>query len=167
VLCLLKESAPIGASEQDALDQNHITVARRGRDPSLMLWRDGNAVPMRAWARELLDSLIGICEVLDRGDASRPYTYALTAQAAKIENVALTPSARLMAELESTGESFAALALRMSTAHKEYFLDLYAPNAARLTEFAAEAQESLLAQRRIEATDSGTFEQFLARYFAI
>jgi len=29
----VKESAPIGDSEQAALDQNHITVARRGREP--------------------------------------------------------------------------------------------------------------------------------------
>ncbi len=166
-LCLLKDSPPIGAEEQNALDQNHITVARRGREPGLTLWREGSEVSMRDWARELLDSLTGICEILDRGDASRPYTHALTVQAAKIADVALTPSARLMAELLSTGESFAELALRMSTAHKAYFLDLYPPNGARLAEFAAEAEESLLAQRRIEAADSGTFEQFLARYFAV
>jgi glutamate--cysteine ligase len=166
-LCLLKDSPPIGNSEQSSLDQNHITVARRGREPGLTLRRDGGVASMREWARELLDSLTGICEVLDRGDASKPYTHALTAQAAKIEDVALTPSARLMSELVSSGESFSALALRMSTAHKDYFLDLYAPNAARLGEFAAEAEESLRAQRRIEAADSGTFEQFLAGYFAI
>ncbi len=166
-LCLLKESAPIGDSEQNALDENHVTVARRGREPGLALWRDGSLVSMRDWARELLDSLTGICEVLDRGDASRPYTQALAAQTAKIEDVALTPSARLMSELTSSGESFFALALRMSVTHKAYFLDLYPPNDARLAEFAAEAEESQRKQRGIEAADSGTFEQFLARYFAI
>ena len=166
-LCLLKESAPIGASEQAALDQNHVTVARRGREPGLTLWRDGREVSMRDWARELLDSLGGICEILDRGDASRPYTQALATQAAKIEDVSLTPAARLMTELTSSGESFFDLALRMSVTHKEYFLDLYAPNAARLGEFAAEAEESLAKQRSIEARDTGTFEEFLARYFAI
>ena len=166
-MCLLKESPPIGDSEQGALDQNHITVARRGREPGLTLWRDGSSASMRSWARELLDSMTGICEVLDRGDASKPYTHALTVQAAKVEDVTLTPSARLMSELLSSGESFATLALRMSAAHKAYFLDLYAPNAARLAEFGAEAEESLRAQRRIEAADTGTFEEFLARYFAI
>jgi glutamate--cysteine ligase len=166
-LCLLKESNPIGDSEQAALDQNHITVARRGREPGLTLWRDGKAVPMRDWARELLDSMVGICEVLDRGDASRPYAHALAAQAAKISSTDLTPSARLMAELTSSGESFFDLALRMSMTHKDYFLDLYPPNDARLAEFAAQADESLLSQRSIEARDTGTFEEFLARYFAI
>jgi glutamate--cysteine ligase len=165
-LCLLKDSPPIGGSEQGALDQNHVVVARRGREPGLMLWRDGRSVSMRDWARELLDSMVGICEVLDRGDASRPYAQALAAQSAKIEDVARTPSARLMAELTTTGESFSELALRMSATHKAYFLDLYAPNDARLAEFAQEAAESLEKQRAIEASDSGTFEEFLARYFA-
>src|SRR5215472_3685713 len=101
-LCLLKESPPIGDSEQGALDQNHITVARRGREPGLTLWRDGHTAPMNAWARELLDSMTGICEILDRGDAARPYSQALAIQAAKVEDVARTPSARLMEELTTT-----------------------------------------------------------------
>ena len=165
-LCLLKQSDPIGDSVQASLDQNHVTVARRGREPGLELWRDGKSVPMYDWARELLDSLAGICEILDRGDPSRPYAHALAAQTAKVEDLSLTPSARLMAELRSTGESFFDLALRMSRMHKDYFLDLYPPNEARRSEFAAEAQESIGKQRRIEAGDTGTFAQFLGRYFA-
>ena len=164
-LCLLKESPQIGADEQHALDRNHLAVARRGREPGLTLWRDGRDVPMRDWARELIDSLTGICEILDRGDASRPYSAALADQAAKVEDVRLTPSARMMRELTDTGEPFFDLALRMSKIHKGYFLDLYPPNEARLREFAAEAEESLDRQRAIEAADQGTFAEFLARYF--
>jgi len=165
-LCLLKESPPISQSEQSSLDRNHVTVARRGREPGLGLWRDGQVVPMGDWARELLDSMTGICEILDRGDASRPYSQALATQAAKVEDVALTPSARLMEELTTTGESFFDLALRMSATHKAYFLDLYPPNEDRLAEFAEEAGESLAKQRQIEASDPGSFEDYLARYFA-
>ena len=164
-LCLLKDSPPIGADEQRLLDQNHLSVARRGREPGLTLVRDGRDVPMREWARELIDSLTGICEILDRGDASRPYSAALAVQAAKVDDVRLTPSARMMKELTDTGEPFFDLALRMSAAHKGYFLDLYPPNEARLREFAAEAQESLDRQRAMESADQGTFDEFLARYF--
>ena len=164
-LCLMKESPPIADSEQAALDQNHVSVARRGRDPALLLWRDGRDAPMREWARELLDSMTGICEMLDHGDPAQPYSQALATQAAKVEDVALTPSARLMTELHA-GESFFDLALRMSAAHKAYFLDLYPPNEERLREFGSQAQESLEAQRRIEASDTGTFEEYLKRYFA-
>jgi len=165
-LCLLKQSPLIADDEQAALDQNHLTVARRGREPGLMLWRDGQSVPMQEWARELIDSLTGICEVLDRGDPSRPYAHALAAQAGKIDNVALTPSARLMTELAATNESFFELALRMSMMHKEYFLELHAPNEGRLSEFAAEAAQSLKKQHDIEAADNESFESYLARYFA-
>jgi len=165
-LCLMKESPPIGDSEQGLLDENHIAVARRGREPGLTLWRDGRSVPMQAWAQELLDSMTGICEVLDRGDTTRPYSQALAVQAAKLANVALTPSARLMEELATTDESFFNLALRMSKTHKDYFLELYPPNEERLAEFAAQAQESLAKQAAIEAADKETFEQYLERYFA-
>ncbi len=165
-LCLLKESPPIGGAEQSALDKNHVTVARRGREPGLMLWRDSDSVLMVDWARELLDSMAGICEILDGSDASRPYSQALATQAAKVADVTRTPSARLMEELGTTGESFFDLALRMSATHKAYFLDLYAPNGERLAEFGREAEESLAKQSQIEASDQGSFEEYLARYFA-
>jgi glutamate--cysteine ligase len=165
-LCLLKESPLIADEEQAALDENHLLVARRGREPGLMLSREGKPAELRVWARELIDSLTGICEILDRGDPSRPYAQALAVQAGKIDNVALTPSARLMTELATTNESFFELALRMSMMHKEYFLELYPPNQARLTEFAAEASESLVKQRDIEARDKESFERYLARYFS-
>jgi glutamate--cysteine ligase len=165
-LCLLKESPPIADSEQLVLDENHLTVARRGREPGLELWREGVKTPMADWALELLDSMAGICEILDRGDPAQPYTNALATQSAKLRDVRLTPSARLLAELEATGESFFDLALRMSAMHKAYFLELYTPNAERLAELAAEAEESLRAQSQLEARQSETFEEYLARYFA-
>ena len=165
-LCLLKESAPIADSEQESLDQNHLTVARRGREPGLQLWRAGRSVPMKEWARELIDSMRGICEILDRGDATEPYATALATQAAKIEDVTLTPSARLMAELKSTHESFFELALRMSAMHKAYFLDLYTPNPGRLAELGAEATDSLERQRAMEAGQTESFEDYVTRYFA-
>jgi glutamate--cysteine ligase len=165
-LCLMKDSPPIGVDEQDGLDANHLTVARRGREPGLMLKRDDRSVPMHTWASELIDSMQGIAEVFDRGDPSRPFTAALAMQAAKIQDVSLTPSARMLAELETTGESFFDLGLRMSRLHKEYFLALYPPNVERQAEFRAAADESLKAQAYIEAADRISFEQYLAEYAA-
>jgi len=165
-LCLFKPSDPMSESEQSALSANHLKVARRGREPGLTLWRDGRDVPMQEWTRELLDSMAGICDILDSGDSSRPYTQALALQAAKIENAALTPSARLLEELTTTGETFFDMALRVSAEHKAYFLDLCTPNEKRLAEFRGEADESILAQRQIESADKESFEAYLARYFS-
>jgi glutamate--cysteine ligase len=164
-LCVLKDSPPIGNSEQDALDENHAVVAHRGREPGLTLDRSGRRVSLQSWAMELIDELRGICEMLDEGRPERPYTAALELQEEKVKDPALTPSARTLQELNTTGESFAQLAMRMSQAHKSYFLELYPPNEQRLAEFAQLAEESLERQAAIERADDMTFDEYLARYF--
>ena len=164
--CLMRESPPIDAGEQAALDGNHVTVARRGREPGLALVRDGRPFPMQDWAREILDQMQGICELLDAGDPQKPYTAALAVQAAKLDDPARTPSARLIAELRSTGESFFDLALRTSAAHKAYFLDLHPPDAARLAVFAEEAQGSLEKAETLARAPRGDFDAYLASYLA-
>ncbi len=164
--CLLKDSPLIDTAEQARLDENHVVVARRGREPGLTLVRDGRSVPMLPWAHEILDSMQGLAEIFDRGESNAPYRAALAVQQAKLDDVSRTPSARMLAELKGTGESFFDLALRMSRLHKDYFLALHPPNEARLAEFAAEAAESLLAQQRIEGADAVPLDQYLAQYFA-
>lgn len=165
-LCLLRESDPISRNEQEALDANHLKVARRGREPGLTLNREGRNYPMVNWARELLDAMQGLCELLDHGEASRPYAAALQHQRTKLDDVERTPSARLLAEMRQTGESFLDLSLRMSNLHKDYFLGLYPPNERRLAEFASAAQESHEAQQQIEAHDKMDLDTYLAKYAA-
>ena len=165
-LCLLRESEPIGRAEQEALDANHLKVARHGREPGLTLNREGRSYPMADWAHELLDSMQGLSEMLDHGEAARPYTAALEQQRAKLDDVERTPSARLLNEMRQSGETFFELALRMSKQHKDYFLGLYPPDERQLAEFAAAAEESHAAQERIEATDKVDFDTYLAEYLA-
>jgi glutamate--cysteine ligase len=165
-MLLLRESDPIGRGEQETLDANHLKVARRGREPGLTLNREGRNYPMKDWARELLDAMQGVCEMLDHGEPTRPYMAALEQQRAKLDDVERTPSARLLTEMRQTGETFFELAQRMSKLHKDYFLDLYPPNERRLAEFAAQAEESHTAQARIEATDKVDLDTYLADYLA-
>jgi len=164
--CVLSGSPPIEPSEQSDLDGNHVRVAREGRRPGLTLRRDGRDVLLRDWAAEIVDSMRGVCELLDEGDAQKPYTAALEAQEAKVRDVSLTPAARTLEEMRTNEESFFNFALRMSQVHKAYFLELFSPNESRQEEFAAEAEESLRAQSRIEVEDRISFDDYLARYFA-
>jgi glutamate--cysteine ligase len=132
----------------------------------LTLRRDGRDVSLRDWALEIVDSMRGVCELLDEGDPERHYTTALDVQAAKVHDVSLTPSARSLLEMRTNEESFFNFALRMSKLHKSYFLDLYSPNESRQDEFAAEAEASLVEQERVEKSDTLGFDDYLARYFA-
>jgi glutamate--cysteine ligase len=164
--CVLRDSRSIESSEQDELDGNHAIVAREGRRPGLLLRRDGRDVKLSDWAAEIIDSMRGLCELLDEGDAQRPYLTALEVQEEKIRDVALTPAARSLHEMRTNQESFFNFALRMSKVHQSYFKELLSPNSSRLDEFAAEAAESIEQQARIEASDRITFDEYLARYFA-
>jgi glutamate--cysteine ligase len=164
--CVLRESRPIETSEQGDLDGNHAVVAREGRKPGLQLRRDGRPLRMVDWAIEIVDSMRGVCELLDEGDSKRPYTTALELQEEKVRDVSRTPSARTLHELRANEESFFNFALRMSKVHQAYFKDLFSPNPARQQEFAAEAAESLERQKRIEATDTLSFDEYLHRYFS-
>jgi len=163
--CVLSDSPFIDGAEEIELDRNHLAVAHRGREPGLMLMRDGRQTALRAWGHEIIESMEGVAEILDRGDAAKPYATALALQKVKLDEVSLTPSARLLTEMRETGESFFEVSLRMSRLHKEYFLALYPPNTERLAEFAAGAAESLAAQQAVEAADKVGFDEFLAAYF--
>jgi glutamate--cysteine ligase len=165
-LLMLKASPPIDANEEEAIDRNHLIVARRGREPGLVLTRDGRGVPMRSWAAELLDSMQGICELLDAGHAHRPYSATLKEQLLKLEDVDQTPSARLLRELRDKEQCFSTLALRFSREHRDYVTTVVPRDEARRREFEAQAQESLQAQAFIEASQTGSFDQYLATYLA-
>jgi glutamate--cysteine ligase len=123
-------------------------------------------LPLTSWAHEILDSMTGICELLDHGNPQRPYTVALKAQQEKIADVERTPSARLLKELSTSGETFFELARRVSTNHRDYFRSLPAPGDGRLQNFEREAAESLAKQASIEAARAGSFDAYLANYFA-
>ena len=165
-LCVLKRSDPLGPDEIDVCGANHVQVARSGREPGLVLVDGGRPVALDAWGRVLLDELQGVCELLDHGDPRRPYTASLEAQREKFDDVAKTPSARLLQEMRTANEGFFELALRMSRTHKAYFLELYPPDAGRLAAFHEEAVESHAEQRRIEAADRTPFDAFVAAYLA-
>ena len=165
LLLLFRASPPIDSNEEEAIDRNHLKVARYGRARGLMLERDGRQLPMRSWAGELLESMQGICELLDATHPQRPYSVTLKEQQAKLEDVGQTPSARLLHDLRESGESFTALVLRLSRSHKEYLLA--APrDAARWQQFQLEVEESLEAQRSLETSQRGSFDQYLAAYLA-
>lgn len=165
-LCLLRESPPLSAEQSEKYEANHVMVASRGREPGLVLWSERGPLALADWAAEILDQMQGLCELLDAGNGARPYAAALALQRAKLENPALLPSARLLAELEREQVSFFQLALSMSRMHRDYFQDLYPPNPGRLAELRTEADDSIEEQQSVEARDTLPFGEFVARYFA-
>jgi glutamate--cysteine ligase len=165
-LCLLRDSPPLAREQSGRYEANHVLVASRGREPGLELWNEPAPLLLADWAAEVLDQMQGICELLDSGDASRPYSAALAFQRAKLVDFGELPSARLLDEMRRQGMSFYDVGLWMSRMHRDYFRELYPPNPGRLAELRANAAASLEEQRAVEARDTLPFGEFVARYTA-
>jgi len=161
--CLLQDSPRIAASERRAIDANQILAAHRGREPGLVLNRDGDPVALRRWAGEILDDMESVAELLDGGTGgSRGQVLAL--QRAKVEDPDQTPSARLLRQMRERGEGFFEFSYRVSSEHRAGF-KARSLSPKRQALFARLAAESEARQEQIEAADDVDFDTFLARYF--
>ena len=161
---LLTDSPRIVARERRAIDANQVLAAHRGREPGLRLQAGDSTPTLRDWALGVLDAMQPLAALLDAG-GDCGYARSLCAQRAKVLEPALTPSARMLAEMRERGEGFAEFARRLTEQHRERFLAA-APTPEReawLTDLTA---TSLDRQRAIEAADDVDFDEFLRRYFA-
>jgi len=165
LFCMLADSPLIDAGERREIDRNLLDVAHRGREPRLTLQHRGVRLPMRAWALEILESMLPVCEVLDGIEGGAWFEDAIDDQIAKVRAPDLTPSATMLDEMRDNGEGFYQFARRLSAQHQRYFLEREL-SAAKLAELDGKAAASIAEQQRLEAEPQADFDQFLADYFA-
>jgi len=164
--CALLDSPPDSPEEIAALGGNLRSTAERGRDPALRLERNGDEVPLTDWGRALLDELAPIAEALDAARGGSAHRDALAAAAAALRDAATLPSARvLQAMTEKHQSSYVQFALAQSLGHRRHLegLPLASEVEARHTQMAA---ASLAEQRKIEASDTVSFETYRQQYIS-
>lgn len=165
IYCLLQESPPISVAEQERIDINHGLVARRGREPGLQLVRDGHSVVLQDWAGSICRDMVQVARLIDPGE-KQGHMAAIRYQLDAVDEPERTPSAALLKELSSGGQSLAQYGLGLAGRTREYFLAL-APELNRHRDLlTAEAATSLAKQKEIEATDNQSFDEYLGRYLA-
>lgn len=165
IYCLLQESLPISGAEQDCIDRNLGLVARRGREPGLALARCGGSVPLKDWAGEICRDMVQVAHLIDPGE-QQGHVAAIQHQLQSVEEPGQTPSAAILRELRSSGQTLAQYGLDLAGRTRDYFSSL-APELNRHRDLlVAEAEASLIRQRRIEEADDEPFEEYLARYLA-
>jgi glutamate--cysteine ligase len=163
--CVLDSSPPVSPQEREESEENQRLVAVRGRDPALRLRRAGTSIPVFEWAREIVDAVAAIAEMLDAPTRTRRYAEAIQSCRASLDDPQLLPSARVLEEMRARSEAFFEFAMRKSEEHRATLLAATLP-AARKVALQAEAAASLRAQREIEAADRLSFPEYLERYFA-
>ena len=165
IYCMLEESPPLELPALAETGGNQSVVAKKGRDPSLRLRRDGREISLKDWAREIVSKVSAVAELIDRGDRAGSYGDAVEEMSARVEEPELTPSARLLQELRDADASFFEFALQVARGHKEYFGNIAPLPEERAQELEQEAIRSISRQREIEASDETSFEDYLAKYF--
>ena len=163
--CALDASPALDDAGYREANVNFGRIAMEGRKPGLMLEHDGAPVAMRAWADEILAKVEAAGRVLDAVRGDDVHARTLAAQRAKLDQPELTPSARVLAEMQAQGQSFMAFGLARGEAHAAYF------RARPLTPEATAAQQQLAAQSlaqqtELEQNNVGSFDDFVTAYRA-
>ncbi len=163
--CLLADSPPLSALEQREIDANLDAVCYRGREPGLKLQRSGTTIELQQWAGELCAAMSVFAESLDHGRSGTPAQDAVREQINAINDPELTYSARVLREMRGSGEGYFHFARRLSLQHRQYFLELV-QNQEQSQVFAQGVMQSLIDQQALESSETQSFDEFLAWYFA-
>lgn len=143
---------------------NQTDVILRGRDPELTLERNGEQVPFKVAATELIDAIMKTADLLDKAHDSFDYTAAVYAQQAKVDDSALTPSGMVMQAVEQ-GVDFIDFAHAQAEKHKTHYASVELSEEAEQG-LIEQAAESIKAQQQIESEDTVGFAEFLDIYNA-
>ena len=164
--CLLSDSPPDTPEEITELKRNQHLTAERGREPGLCLQRRGQSVPLVEWAAQILGECAPLAAALDAGNATSDYGDALRAARALLEAPQETPSARVLARMADVhGNNFTAFSTSQSAMARQALLDL--PwSAQQQARYEAQARESLVEQKAIEAADTLPFEEWRQQYMS-
>ena len=165
--CLIDESPQCDELGQQRNNTNLERVVNRGREPGLtLLSTGGSEVPLHELAAPALASMAEIATWFDcatGGDEDYRKTVAEAQQ--KVSNPSLTPSAKILSEMQKNEVSYRQLAWNYSRKwHAEH---LNQPlDQASLTSLEDQADTSLARQRELEASQQQPFEDYLAKFYS-
>ncbi|MBC3920226.1 glutamate--cysteine ligase [Undibacterium sp. CY18W] len=163
LFCALDDSPLTNQTEGDENVDNFALTVKQGRRPGLMLSRRGQAISLQDWSRELLEKITPVAALLDaqRGDDSHAQT--LQVQREKLIDPELTPSAKVLAAIRASNNSFTQFALQQSKVLADGFR-AHPPAADQLALYTKMAEQSLAEQAAMESSQTGSFDQFIHDY---
>ena len=162
--CLLSDSPDDTPREIAEIKHNQHQTAARGREPGLTLKRAGREVLLTDWGMELLAQCAPIATALDAAQSGTSCREALAAADAALRDPGMLPSARVLAAMaQDFDNSFIQFARVRSAKAQNAIRNLSWP-AAQDSRLTALSQQSRADQKRIEASDTMSFEAYRQQY---
>ena len=162
--CLLAPSDKLNDVSRPLSQQNITDVVERGRDPKLMLSKDGTPILLKDWGDELIVELRKVATLLDDAKQSDAHLNAVNKQHDKFMEPSITPSGKWLNTLLEKNLDNSELGLALA---KEYKAQASNANYSKIqaADFLSEAAESIVSRQEIEAQDNVDFTHFVSDYF--
>lgn len=154
--CLFSASPEDSPEESREMQANQLMVVERGRQPGISLSRNGEQKPLLSWAEQLLNECLDIAQIMHTSPAT-------LAQQEKLANLSLTPSAQILAQMESEQSTFADFAMQQSRLHKSTF-NKCAWDSDNLQHMDSLTEGSIKQQAEIEQSDTISLDAFIEDY---
>lgn len=161
ISCLLMQGDILCPNECKQVAGNLQKVISSGRKPGLMLREFEEERSLQDMGSGLLQQLGECAEFLDQLHGTDVHTLAVEAQREKLEDVSLTPSARVLQALEESGANHTEWILQQSKEHRDYFTGTPLPRDQEVS-FEQNVERSRVEQQRLEENTAMDFESFLA-----
>jgi glutamate--cysteine ligase len=160
--CLLHPSPKLSYVECAEVEQNHRQVVIDGRNPDFKLMKHSQPVSLKAWGQELFDQFKPLADIMDKKAGAKNYSQALVAMEKRVLDPSLTPSAKILHEMQSKKQTFIEFALAQTNdISKKYEHKI---TREQQTNWQEKAANSLKEQEKIEATDQIPFNEYLSEY---
>lgn len=164
LFCLLANSPQSNHQEHHDMQINQKRMVYYGRAPGLSLLDQGKERAMRDWGRQIMSELEAVAQWLDQDTGANNYQQNLQRERQKLTNPLLTPSARILADMEKRNITFQRFAIEQSLKHKQYFSHYALKGKNAWLQSLAKA--SFIQQQKLEDDDLVPFDDYLANYYA-
>ena len=165
LFCLLQKSPPITEREAAENQINTRRVVTEGRSPDLHMCMGNRDVSKEKLLDVFFRELRPLADLLDAAWKTDAYSCTVHDAEEAARNPEKSVSGRFLQQLTDFDGGFFSFVASLSRQHKAA-LGAEAFSARRLSEFEQQASRSLARQAEIEASDTLSFEEYLANYFA-
>ena len=162
IYATFSSSQPMSENEYKISNQNDLNVSIRGREPNLLLSRNGARVSLQEWGLEVIESMETLLDSIDVG--GNKYLYAISKAKEKILNVEKTPSDIFLKTIEDQKIEMLDFGKMKGETYKAQFLQKNIDTNKDWDILDKEVSDSLLKFESTTTHEKISFDEFLKEY---
>ncbi|MEX2488766.1 MAG: glutamate--cysteine ligase [Pseudomonadales bacterium] len=165
LFCLLEDSPTHDDSLCKSVKDNVMRTVYRGRDGNTLLDDQNSERSINEWGQEVISAMQPVADFMDTIQGGDRHSRSVSEQRDKLINPTLTPSARILEDMQSESIPFFRFAMNKSLEHQRHFLE-EPMSKEEMEYFDRLSEQSRAEQTEIEQRDSSDFDQFLKEFLA-